>query len=102
MEISICIISISIELFPKVGTFWVVFILINETNQRQEVVASMAHAKCTTLIAVFSGPIYARDFQAVLERYRVENEHLGCFPLNLDPQPLDNNNYFDVDHIEYV
>ena len=40
METSICIISISIELFPNIGTFWFVFILINRTNQRQEVVAN--------------------------------------------------------------
>ena len=40
METSICIISILIELFPNVGTFWFVFILINGTNQRQEVVAN--------------------------------------------------------------
>ena len=41
METSISIISISIKLLPNVGTLWFVFILINGTNQRQEVVANV-------------------------------------------------------------
>ena len=53
-------------------------------------------------LRLFSGPIYTGDLQAVLERYSVEIKHLGCFQLNLHPQPLDNNDYFDVEHIKYV
>ena len=40
METRIYIISILIELFPNVCTFWFVLVLINRTNQRQEVVAN--------------------------------------------------------------
>ena len=44
-------------------------------------------------LRLFIGPIYTRDLKAVQERYRVENENLGPFPLHLDCQPLDNTEY---------